>query len=84
MRTQLIVVPLWIGRCCAHRCLPPRNKTGRFRTRTQCVSSGCCLLFGLGILAAAVSGAVSPTSVDAGLRGYLCTLHLEFAELQVL
>ena len=35
---------------------PPKNKTARFETRTKLASSGCCMLFGLGILVGACVG----------------------------
>ena len=71
----LSFLPLWIARCCAHRCCaPPGGCCGPdppSRARKS-ASAACCWLWGVGLLAAIGVAALGCTSIAAGIQHTAC------------
>ena len=69
----LCLLPLWISRCCAHRCCAPG--LGHQRRADKITSAGCCCLFAFGMLGAAAGGVLGAVQTTTGFKAGLCELH---------
>ena len=69
----LCLLPLWISRCCAHRCCAPG--LGHQRRADKITSAGCCCLFAFGMLGAAAGGVLGAVQSTTGFKAALCEAH---------
>jgi hypothetical protein len=66
-------LPLWIARCCAHRCCAPSRPS--YGTKPKAAAGGCCAFWGLATLMCMVVGILCCMQVAVGLQAETCTLH---------
>ena len=78
-------LPLWISRCCSHKCCAPPSATATSSGCAGCccgpdppskarkgTSTCCCCLWWLGVLGAAAAAAAGCSSIELGVKQSMC------------
>ena len=60
------LLPLWVARCCAHRCCAPSRPS--YSTKHKAQAFGCCSLWGLALLMCVAVGVLSFAQAAAGVQ----------------
>lgn len=69
----LVALPLFVARCCAHKCCKPRKEA--YGMKHKAAASGCCVLWGLVTVFCAIAGISSAGVAGAGVQDELCAVR---------
>lgn len=77
----VVWLPLWISRCCAHRCCAPSRPS--YGSKERGLACGCCSCCGAGIGAACLVGIMCVAQAAKGAQDAMCTAHASLGVLEV-
>ena len=76
----VVLLPLWISRCCAHKCCAPSRPAG---SKERGLAGGCCSFCGAGVVAACLVGIMCVAQVAKGAQDAMCTAHASLDVLEL-